>query len=821
MKPKVAKTVFEDSDFTPFEIPSSWSKEKRNKVTKSVDCQTAPSLFEMQEAEVQSGRYTRTTQIQVQEQEKGAKLLDYISDKRRDVAKEVWNDRITNGFVTVDCEVTTETEVALDTDYFIEYVDCRSHRGTQTDSVRQSILTSDAEETKQDVSNLASFLQRVTVHLWPVLEENLNTTAFDALDYTLSSFTDDADNQTTYWREMSVDLEKKKVIYPDWTKARHFPGVILRCTVTRNKERIYDIEYEDGFVLNGVREEHIRLLDEPGEASRRGTAKRASTSTSSNNEQTTRSGGEGITLTGLSLIPRLQEGVRVHAKVAASRGGGFKYMPGRVVKIGKNLFDVECEGNRIETGLSANDLLIGLLEGQRVEARKPNKVQLQCTAVSWNATGSMIGVTYGRNDISGWCNDPGALCIWNLFSKTFNGSNPELVLDHASCLMSVAFHPVIPSLVAVGSFNGEVILWDLTLPEHALYSSPIIEYSHKEAVTQLTWIQTAAADGWQLMSIGADGKVLFWSMSNRFVCPVRGFLLSRGGGSGRNKDTASTSSRRQYPMSYGISAAAFSSTANISTRPTWLILGQEGGSLVRTHVQRLTTPSTVITPETLRSMPQVDDLYPSLRTLEDGFTFQAHIGAVTAIDWSPFNRNLFLTCGADGLIQLCHVLVQQPLRRFEPAASQQQNQEAKGSNSSDGSIGMIAITSVRFSMIRPCVFAVSTSDGRVFLYDLYQAADSSKRSILPVQVLEVTTDTASTAKPSSSNKKRVCLTGLAFNSQRKDLLAAVDWKGRVHVWRLSSSLVTRRRDEMNVWERLGRIRGDDSDVGQQEEEKKG
>jgi len=62
---------------------------------------------------------------------------------------------------------------------------------------------------------------------------------------------------------LSVDLEKKKVVYPDWSTAKHRPGRIAKCVLTRNRERVYDVDFEDSSVrLTGVREEHIRLVGE-------------------------------------------------------------------------------------------------------------------------------------------------------------------------------------------------------------------------------------------------------------------------------------------------------------------------------------------------------------------------------------------------------------------------------------------------------------------------------------------------------------------------------------------------------------------------------
>jgi hypothetical protein len=68
------------------------------------------------------------------------------------------------------------------------------------------------------------------------------------------------------------------------------------------------------------------------------------------------------------------------------------------------------------------------------------------------------------------CDYPGAVCVWNVYAPS--ADDPEFVLDHTCCLTCVQCHPSMPALVAAGSFNGEVIVWDLTDPEKALALSP-------------------------------------------------------------------------------------------------------------------------------------------------------------------------------------------------------------------------------------------------------------------------------------------------------------------------------------------------------------
>jgi hypothetical protein len=91
-------------------------------------------------------------------------------------------------------------------------------------------------------SDLKQFLRKLSPILMKELNDNFVSKAFDGYEIAATDLTEDI----IYWKTLSVDLEKKKVVYPDWTTAKHFPGVISKCNVTRNKERLYDIVFDDG-----------------------------------------------------------------------------------------------------------------------------------------------------------------------------------------------------------------------------------------------------------------------------------------------------------------------------------------------------------------------------------------------------------------------------------------------------------------------------------------------------------------------------------------------------------------------------------------------
>jgi hypothetical protein len=456
MKQFKKKHIFEDVVCGSLNIPSDWNKRKSLKSKKSVECQTGDELYNPQEIDVQTGRFTNIYQAQVESDQNNISLLEYVQSNQSRFVTSVgkkkgkdssfqqfpvnWKQQIEDGYFTIDYEVEVDPDYRVKADDLIEYIDIKKNTGIQTeksdfliplpassswsssagneekkayDEGKESLLEEDDRKDnnlndfkeyplKVSSSSLLSFLKSVSDLVTDAILENNESKAFDNFSQygTTASTTSDMNallaamndpeaggrgeasssssslNRNILWKCLTVDLEKKKILFPDWTKAKHFPGIITKVTITRNKERIYDIEYEDGSKYAGVKEPYLRLIDSSSNLNVKSNKNNAASTANKKNV-------------------RLFEEMRVHCRVNLGKGNNSKsfYCLGRIVKILKNSYDVEIlETGKIELGLSLDDIIIGgLSEGQSVEARKPAKIELQSTSVNWNATGSTIG----------------------------------------------------------------------------------------------------------------------------------------------------------------------------------------------------------------------------------------------------------------------------------------------------------------------------------------------------------------------------------------------------------------------------------------------
>lgn len=356
---------------------------------------------------------------------------------------------------------------------------------------------------------------------------------------------------------------------------------------------------------------------------------------------------------------------------------------------------------------------------------------LEALDVAWNTNGTMLAVAYGRADTSGWCYDKGYVCIWNLSRPDLEETKPHYTLETETYATTLAFHPTMASMLAVGTYSGEVVVFpNVTDSVPKEFSSSESELVHTEPVTALQWVsnpQELRRDHrFVLCSASQSGLLLHWSPANALVKPLAAY---------------SVQSRRR--LSVGITAFAYVGMqtdrgTQLPTLDSVLLVGLENGEVGRGRTGLVpldvnaTAPCTVVPVE--------------LDWLE------AHRGPVQALCTSPFFRHLFLTCSSDGSARLYTDLERSPQLTLEPSA------ETKS-----------YLYGAALSPFRPAVAAVVSRESLLHVYDL------QKNQTRPAYSVE-------------AGKDGAAVLSVAFNATAADWLATGDAQGCVRVWRLPTEL---------------------------------
>ena len=426
-----------------------------------------------------------------------------------------------------------------------------------------------------------------------------------------------------------------------------------------------------------------------------------------------------------------------------------------------------------------------------------------CTAISWNTMGNLVAAAYGPLNRQSWALGESAMCVWSIMRRQLDPNKADNVITLEHSISCLAFHPRDVSLIAGGSFNGEVLLWRLSEDgDQLVCKTALDEYAHHEAVQQIEWTYSASHGGYVLCSISADGKVLIWTVANSLRHPVLGFrlptvysevgeangtsdtLVGKGGGrasalsfSVENPNTfvVGVESGGLFQCSLGANAQrSADEVRNMPSDLPWSVVAATMMTRVPTTdfhgMKRRVERDALLSNEkevTLRSIfaiqPDVDALFRS----PVNFSFDPHFGPVYSVACSPLYRNVMASASTDGSLRVYHRLQPAPLLILEiPPRGE-------------------AAFSCTWSPVRPAVLAVGSADGYLHLYDFM------KNRSKPVTSLKVTSDGSAVYE-------------VSFNPCEHGLIATADAQGVVKLWRVSNDLSNFQPGEEKMWESLTR-----------------
>ncbi|KAH7970998.1 hypothetical protein HPB49_017764 [Dermacentor silvarum] len=96
---------------------------------------------------------------------------------------------------------------------------------------------------------------------------------------------------------------------------------------------------------------------------------------------------------------------------------------------------------------------------------------------------------------------------WIVLADMRTGSSCQQLRGHMGSVLAVRWSPHTPGLLASGSRDGSVMLWDVRCARSSLATLQ----GHKGGTTAMTFLP----DGMQLLTMGRDGRVKLWDVASQ------------------------------------------------------------------------------------------------------------------------------------------------------------------------------------------------------------------------------------------------------------------------------------------------------------------
>ncbi len=235
----------------------------------------------------------------------------------------------------------------------------------------------------------------------------------------------------------------------------------------------------------------------------------------------------------------------------------------------------------------------------------------QVTSLCWNpGNPDLFAVGYGSFDFLQ--QGSGMICCYTLK----NTSYPEYSYSIDSSVLCLDFHPQHPSLLAVGCYNGNVAVYDLSKHiTQAIYLSSIQTGQHSDPVWEVYWQKEDIGKDLNFYSISSDGSVINWSLSKNDL--------------------------QMEP----VIQLKFDSSQHEDQDESVIMTGLAGGccfDFSRSH-ENLFLVGT-----------EEGNIHKCSKSYSGQYlhTYEGHHMAIYAVKWNPFHEDLFISCSADWTIKV-------------------------------------------------------------------------------------------------------------------------------------------------------------------------
>jgi dynein intermediate chain 1, axonemal len=281
----------------------------------------------------------------------------------------------------------------------------------------------------------------------------------------------------------------------------------------------------------------------------------------------------------------------------------------------------------------------------------------QVTSICWNPKyKDLFAVGYGSYDFLK--ETSGLICCYTIKNPTW----PEYSFTTESGVMCLDFHSKNPALLAVGLYDGTVMVFDIRAKTNkAIYQSTVRTMKHTDPVWQVAWDRNEML----FFSISSDGRVTKWTLMKNKLEPEEVLKLKLV----LDQDKELVDNKKESFL-YGL-AGGMCLDFNPFNDHQFLVGTEEG----KIHL--------------------CSKAY-SGQYLE---TYEGHFLAVYSVKWNKYHERVFLSCSADWKIKMWDCTITRPILSYDLGC---------------------AVGDVEWAPYSSTVFAAVIYTGQLYVYDLCQ-----------------------------------------------------------------------------------------------------
>ncbi|KAI4489761.1 hypothetical protein M0804_003943 [Polistes exclamans] len=264
------------------------------------------------------------------------------------------------------------------------------------------------------------------------------------------------------------------------------------------------------------------------------------------------------------------------------------------------------------------------------ESDKQASLQTKISDLSWSIAGGTLVVSHSIVYHETWCDHLSKIQLYSLSREDKLSDIPNTTLEVNSCVTALSYHPVEPSILAAGLFNGDVLVWNLRNDDSII---PIYVYIHGDTVSQIYWKPRTMNDVSILVTSSRDGYIIVNKLMANFTTTRlhKQFKIIKEHNPIENSRPRSAGGTRERAAEAGLCITSF----DFSWKdPNIFIVGTLCGGIYKCSLDRV---SPIEGDENL-SDPVIDE-------------YDRYEGSITCIKCSP-NRDLFIICGTNKDIRI-------------------------------------------------------------------------------------------------------------------------------------------------------------------------